>query len=67
MNNVQSGVWHGRGETICLVSSSSSEGSMNLPKLLPVKSPEQCSMDRIVNGGNQLLGPHVCQLNLLEP
>ncbi|KAJ3705145.1 hypothetical protein LUZ61_008850 [Rhynchospora tenuis] len=67
MNNVQCGVWHGRGETTCLVGSSRIEGITDLPKLLPVKSPELCSMDRKVNGGDQLLGPHVSQLGPLDP
>ncbi|KAF3320923.1 Protein PLANT CADMIUM RESISTANCE 8 [Carex littledalei] len=63
MNNVQCGVWHGRGETICLVSGSSSEGNANFSKLIPVKSPELCSMDRKVNRDGQLLGLHVSQLD----
>lgn len=47
MNNVQDGVWHGRGDTICI-------GSMVLPALLkpssiPTKSPGLCSMARLSN------------------
>lgn len=53
MNNVQSGVWHGRGDTICLASGG--EGSkafisLSQPPLLPVRSPDLCSMERTSNG-----------------
>ncbi|WOL05213.1 hypothetical protein Cni_G13940 [Canna indica] len=49
MNNVQNGIWHGRGDTICLASSG--EGSkafvaLRQPPLFPPRSPELCSMER---------------------
>ncbi|XP_072958070.1 uncharacterized protein [Typha angustifolia] len=51
MNNVQCGVWHGRGDTICLGSGSGREGNMafsvlHKPYVLPVISPDLCSMER---------------------
>ncbi|KAJ3670305.1 hypothetical protein LUZ60_010629 [Juncus effusus] len=46
MNNVQSGVWHGRGETICLVNNGSDINS----NFVNVISPDLCSMDRKLNG-----------------
>lgn len=50
MNNVQDGIWHGRGDTICI--GSYSDGSkalveVNLPTVLPTKSPDPCSMQKI--------------------
>nr|CAD1841167.1 unnamed protein product [Ananas comosus var. bracteatus] len=47
MNNVQCGVWHGRGDTICLGSGIGGEGIK--PSLLPIRSPELCSMERASN------------------
>ena len=49
MNNVQDGVWHGRGDTICV--GSFGEGSkeffaLQKPSLLPTVSPEYIIMDR---------------------
>ncbi|XP_062190479.1 uncharacterized protein LOC133893468 [Phragmites australis] len=56
MNNVQCGVWHGRGDTICL--GSNGEGNMafaalNKPSLVPIKSPGFCGMDRTSNGADE--------------
>ncbi|KAJ0974874.1 hypothetical protein J5N97_016839 [Dioscorea zingiberensis] len=52
MNNIQDGVWHGRGDTICL--GSSGEGSkafsaLYKPSLIATKSPVLCSMERPSN------------------
>ncbi|XP_074583524.1 uncharacterized protein LOC141839630 [Curcuma longa] len=49
MNNVQNGVWHGRGDTICLAGAG--EGSttfiaLRQPPLLAIRSPVHCSMER---------------------
>lgn len=56
MNNVQCGVWHGRGDTICL--GSNGEGNKAFAALhkspfVPIKSPELCGMDRISNGADE--------------
>ncbi|URE14651.1 Cys-rich domain containing protein [Musa troglodytarum] len=53
MNNVQNGVWHGRGDTLCLATGG--EGSkvftaLHKPPLFPTKSPDLCSMERSTNG-----------------
>ncbi|KAJ8459325.1 hypothetical protein OPV22_032251 [Ensete ventricosum] len=52
MNNVQNGVWHGRGDTICIATGG--EGSkaftaLHKPPLFPTKSPDLCSMERTTN------------------
>ncbi|KAK3127352.1 hypothetical protein QOZ80_7AG0572030 [Eleusine coracana subsp. coracana] len=57
MNNVQCGVWHGRGDTICL--GSNGEGNkafttLNKPSFVPTKSPGLCGMDRTSNGADEL-------------
>eukprot|EP00262_Sarcandra_glabra_P015112 TRINITY_DN4589_c2_g1_i1.p1 TRINITY_DN4589_c2_g1~~TRINITY_DN4589_c2_g1_i1.p1 ORF type:complete len:276 (+),score=42.95 TRINITY_DN4589_c2_g1_i1:159-986(+) len=49
INNVQDGVWRGRGDTICI--GSYGEGSkaffeLRQPPLIPTKSPDLCSMER---------------------
>ncbi|XP_010927845.2 uncharacterized protein [Elaeis guineensis] len=54
MNNVQDGVWHGRGDTICL--GTGGEGNKALialqkPPLMPTGSPGLCSMERKSDGG----------------
>nr|XP_010924026.1 uncharacterized protein LOC105046971 [Elaeis guineensis] len=54
MNNVQDGVWHGRGDTICL--GSGGEGSkafitLHKPPLIPTRSPELCSMEGTSDSG----------------
>lgn len=54
MNNVQDGVWHGRGDTICL--GSGGEGSkvfiaLQKPPLMPTMSPEACCMERASDDG----------------
>ncbi|CAM0906225.1 unnamed protein product [Alopecurus aequalis] len=56
MNNVQCGVWHGRGDTICL--GSNGEGNkafaaLHKSSLVPIKSPEFCVMDRISSGADE--------------
>ncbi|TVU38469.1 hypothetical protein EJB05_11841 [Eragrostis curvula] len=56
MNNVQCGVWHGRGDTICL--GSNGEGNkafaaLNKPSFVPIKSPGLCGMDRTSNGADE--------------
>ncbi|CAO1941645.1 unnamed protein product [Urochloa humidicola] len=56
INNVQCGVWHGRGDTICL--GSNGEGNkafaaLNKASLVPVKSPGLCGMDRSSNAANE--------------
>lgn len=55
INNVQDGVWHGRGDTICI--GSYGEGSKGLfelsrSSLEPTKSPELFSMERSLNSDN---------------
>lgn len=54
MNNVQDGVWHGRGDTICL--GSVGEGSkafitLHKPPLMTTRSPELCNMERTSGSG----------------
>ncbi|XP_008775767.2 uncharacterized protein LOC103696045 [Phoenix dactylifera] len=53
MNNVQDGVWHGRGDTICLGSGEGNKAFIALqkPPLMPTRSPELCSMERKSDGG----------------
>ncbi|XP_047065658.1 cell number regulator 2-like [Lolium rigidum] len=56
MNNVQCGVWHGRGDTICL--GSNGEGNkafaaLHKSSFVPIKSPELCGMDRISSGADE--------------
>ncbi|KAF8664442.1 hypothetical protein HU200_054614 [Digitaria exilis] len=56
MNNVQCGVWHGRGDTICL--GSNGEGNkafaaLNKASLVPIKSPGLCGMDRASNAADE--------------
>lgn len=49
MNNVQCGVWHGRGDTICLGSNGAGNkafAALNKASLVPIKSPGMCGMDR---------------------
>lgn len=52
MNNVQDGIWHGRGDTICI--STYGDGGkafveVNLPALLPTKSPDPCSVPKVTS------------------
>lgn len=54
MNNVQNGVWHGRNDTICLVSSGG-EGSkafaaLSSPPLFTTKSPAHFTMEKASTG-----------------
>ncbi|XP_066397872.1 uncharacterized protein [Miscanthus floridulus] len=56
MNNVQCGVWHGRGDAICL--GSNGEGNkafaaLNKASLVPIKSPGLCGMDRTSNAADE--------------
>ncbi|KAG8099702.1 hypothetical protein GUJ93_ZPchr0013g34728 [Zizania palustris] len=56
INNVQCGVWHGRGDTICL--GSNGEGNkafaaLHKSSFVPIKSPGSCGMDRTSNGANE--------------
>ncbi|CAN6219189.1 unnamed protein product [Urochloa humidicola] len=56
INNVQCGVWHGRGDTICL--GSNGEGNkafaaLNKASFVPVKSPGLCGMDRASNAADE--------------
>ncbi|XP_015694460.1 cell number regulator 2 [Oryza brachyantha] len=56
INNVQCGVWHGRGDTICL--GSNGEGNkafaaLHKSSFVPIKSPELCGMDRTSSGANE--------------
>ncbi|CAL9766005.1 unnamed protein product, partial [Musa acuminata subsp. burmannicoides] len=53
MNNVQNGIWHGRGDTICLATGG--EGSkaftaLHKPPLFATRIPDLCSMERASNG-----------------
>uniref|UniRef100_A0A0A9DMF8 Uncharacterized protein n=1 Tax=Arundo donax TaxID=35708 RepID=A0A0A9DMF8_ARUDO len=55
MNNVQCGVWHGRGDTICL--GSNGEGNkafaaLNKASFVPIKPPGLYGMDRTSNGAD---------------
>ncbi|XP_058090794.1 protein PLANT CADMIUM RESISTANCE 8 isoform X1 [Magnolia sinica] len=55
INNVQDGVWHGRGDAICI--GRYGEGSkaffeLRQPPLMPTKSPEFNSMERGVGSDN---------------
>ncbi|KAL6896793.1 hypothetical protein ACP4OV_007365 [Aristida adscensionis] len=56
MNNVQCGVWHGRGDTICL--GSNGEGNkafaaLHKASFVPIKSPGLCGMDRTSSGADE--------------
>ncbi|RLM84980.1 hypothetical protein C2845_PM04G26180 [Panicum miliaceum] len=56
MNNVQCGVWHGRGDTICL--GSNGEGNkafaaLKKASLVRIKSPGLCGMDRTSNAADE--------------
>lgn len=49
MNNVQDGIWHGRGDTICIGSfSKDSKPSLDLnpPFVVSTKSPEFTAMQK---------------------
>lgn len=53
MNNVQEGVWHGRGDTICIGGSFFGEGNKEFTalrhektSLLATRSPELFNMER---------------------
>ncbi|CAN6453302.1 unnamed protein product [Victoria cruziana] len=50
MNNVRDGVWHGRGDTICIGSSGTASGPLlelgQSPIVVTTMSPEVCSMQR---------------------
>ncbi|XP_043690178.1 protein PLANT CADMIUM RESISTANCE 8-like [Telopea speciosissima] len=53
INNVQDGIWRGRGDTICIGSyGEGSKGFFELrqPPLIPTKSPDLCSMQKATNG-----------------
>ncbi|KAF8409385.1 hypothetical protein HHK36_005460 [Tetracentron sinense] len=55
INNIQDGIWHGRGDTICI--GSYGEGGktffeLHQHTLLPTKSPDLCSMQRATNGSD---------------
>lgn len=54
INNVQDGVWHGRGDTLCL--GSTGEGSkaftaLHMPPLMPTRSPKLGCMERTSDDG----------------
>ncbi|KAF3776249.1 PLANT CADMIUM RESISTANCE 8 protein [Nymphaea thermarum] len=53
MNNVRDGVWHGRGDTICIGSSGTASGPLlelrQSPIVVTTMSPEVCSMQRPEN------------------
>ncbi|KAF8411253.1 hypothetical protein HHK36_003800 [Tetracentron sinense] len=53
INNIQDGIWIGRGDTICIGSyGEGSKAFFNLrqPPLVPMKSPDPCNMQRATNG-----------------
>lgn len=53
INNVQGGVWHGRGDTICVGKNGVGSKEFNVlhkPSLIPTKNPECCNMERMSNG-----------------
>ena len=56
MNNVQDGIWHGRGDTICV--GSYSEGNkvfleLHPPSAVAAKSPAICSMQKSTDLSDQ--------------
>jgi hypothetical protein len=56
MNNVQDGIWHGRGDTICV--GSYSEGNkvfleLHPPSAVAAKSPDICSMQKSTDLSDQ--------------
>lgn len=55
MNNVEDGIWHGRGDTICI--GGFHEGSkaifeVHQPSPASKMSPEPCSMQKNANGSD---------------
>ncbi|XP_074583435.1 uncharacterized protein LOC141839554 [Curcuma longa] len=52
MNNVHNGVWHGRGNTICLTSGglgSMGFKTLHQPAFFATRSPGHCNMERMTN------------------
>ncbi|XP_042946773.1 uncharacterized protein LOC122279930 isoform X2 [Carya illinoinensis] len=57
MNNVQDGIWHGRGDTICI--GGLHEGSkaffeLHQPSPVTIMSPEPCSMQKGTEGSDHV-------------
>ncbi|OVA06774.1 Uncharacterized protein family Cys-rich [Macleaya cordata] len=49
MNNVQDGIWRGRGDTLCIGSQAETSKAfieLHQPSLIPTKSPDHCNMER---------------------
>ncbi|KAI0527297.1 hypothetical protein KFK09_002896 [Dendrobium nobile] len=71
MNNVQDGIWHGRGDTICI--GKYGEGSkefkvLHKPSLTLKKNPESCNMERTANGsGNHSWNVDISPSKPLSP
>ncbi|XP_057960599.1 cell number regulator 5 [Malania oleifera] len=70
MNNVQDGIWHGRGDTICI--GSYGEGSKALLDLHPpppisTKSSNTASMQRSANGSTHSWASEVAHSETLVP
>lgn len=64
MNNVQDGMWHGRGDTICMGKNGEGSKEFNVlhkPSLMPTKNPESSNMERTSNGsGNHSWNVDIC-------
>ncbi|XP_010277884.1 PREDICTED: uncharacterized protein LOC104612233 isoform X2 [Nelumbo nucifera] len=70
MNNVRDGIWHGRGDTICIGSSgerSKAFFELRRPPLVSTKSPDLCSMRRSTDGSDHLWIAGVNQSEPLVP
>ncbi|PKA47928.1 Protein plant cadmium resistance 8 [Apostasia shenzhenica] len=55
INNVQDGVWHGRGDTVCIGSHGEGSKEFNVlhkSSLMPTKTLEPCNMERPSNGSS---------------
>ncbi|GAA0173351.1 hypothetical protein LIER_26984 [Lithospermum erythrorhizon] len=57
MNNVQDGIWHGRGDTICVGSYSDASNpffQLNAPPIMSVNAPEVCIIQKPINESKPL-------------
>ncbi|PKU62922.1 uncharacterized protein LOC110107314 [Dendrobium catenatum] len=71
MNNVQDGIWHGRGDTICIGKYGEGSKEFNVlhkPSLTLKKNPESCNMERTANGsGNHSWNVDISPSKPLSP
>lgn len=70
INNVNDGVWHGRGDTICI--GRYREGTkaffeLHQPSLMPAVSPKLCSMERPISSDNHSWNADTNQSEPLVP